>query len=69
MTDERTSGLTDAEFADFNNIVQKVIKMLIRCADKHNIDRDSFLQYFADVFGAMVEISTFKSFGKSGDTK
>ena len=61
---ERASGLTDKEFDDFNGIVGNVIDMLIECADKHNIDRDSFLKYFATMFSAMCEISTFENYGK-----
>lgn len=62
--EERASGLTDAEFDDFNDIVGKVIDMLLKCADKHNIDRDSFVRYFATMFGAMAEISTFEHYGE-----
>ena len=36
-------NLTNAEFSDFNGIVTKTINNLIACADKHNIDRDSFI--------------------------
>lgn len=58
------SGLTDAEFDDFNEIVGETINSLVMCADKHNIDRDSFVKYFATMFGAMAEISTFSQYGK-----
>lgn len=56
------SGLTDIEFSDFNDIIGKTIQSLIDCADKHNIDRDSFIRYFATMFGAMAEISTFSQY-------
>ena len=55
----KESGLTDKEFKDFNEIVSKTIDELVMCADKHNIDRDSFVKYFAVIFGTMAEISTF----------
>lgn len=58
------SGLTDIEFDDFNDIIGKTIQSLVDCADKHNIDRDSFIKYFATMFGAMAEISTFEHYGK-----
>ncbi len=58
------SGLTDKEFDDFNEIVGETIESLCICADKHNIDRDSFIRYFATMFGAMAEISTFEHYGE-----
>ena len=55
-------NLTDAEFADFNGIVTETINKLIVCADKHNIDRDSFIKYFAAMFSTMAEITTFEHY-------
>lgn len=55
-------GLTDKELKDFNEIVSKTINELVMCADKHNIDRDSFIKYFAGIFGAMAEITTFSKY-------
>lgn len=59
---KHTDRLTDAEFADFNGIVTETINKLIVCADKHNIDRDSFIKYFAAMFGTMAEITTFEHY-------
>jgi hypothetical protein len=56
---ERGHDLTAEEYLDFNDIVTETINRLVACADKHNIDRDSFVRYFAAIFGAMAEISTF----------
>ena len=53
------AGLNDKEFKDFNDIVQNTLNSLIDCADKHNIDRDSFVKYFSAVFCTMAEVSTF----------
>lgn len=64
---EHASGLTDKEFDDFNDIVGETITKLVECADKHNIDRDSFVRYFAQMFGVMAEISTFEQYGKGGE--
>ena len=63
---EHASGLTGAEFDDFNEIVGETIGKLVECADKHNIDRDSFVRYFATMFVAMSEISTFEHYGRKG---
>ena len=59
---EHKSGLTDKEFDDFNRIVMDTIEALLDCADEHNIDRNSFLKYFANMFSAMVQISTFENY-------
>lgn len=59
---EHASGLTDAEFADFGVIVAETISSLVKCADKHNIERDSFVRYFATMFNAMAEVSTFQNY-------
>ena len=61
---EHASGLTDAEFNDFNEIVGETINKLVKCADKHNIDRDSFVRYFATMFSAMANMSTFEQYGR-----
>jgi hypothetical protein len=61
-------NLTNAEFADFNGIVTETINKLIACADKHNIDRDSFIKYFAAMFGTMAEITTFEHYKEGSKT-
>lgn len=66
-TDERDEGLTVEEIEDFNIIVQKTLNDLIDCADKNNIDRDSFVKYFCTLFGVMAELSTFKNYKKGGE--
>lgn len=60
--DSKSNGLTEEELEDFNRIVQDTLNGLIRCADKHNIDRDSLIQYFANMFTALAGISTFKHY-------
>ncbi len=62
------NNLTNAEFADFNGIVTETINKLIACADKHNIDRDSFIKYFAVMFSTMAEITTFEHYKEGGKT-
>ena len=64
--EKRESGLTDEEFADFNGILQEFLKALIDFSDKHNIDRDSTVQYASKVFGVMSEISTFRNYKQGG---
>jgi hypothetical protein len=57
--------LNEKEFKDFNEIVQNILNSLIDCADKHNIDRDSFIKYFSAIFGTMVEVSTFANYTRT----
>ena len=58
----RASGLTEEKFDDFNDIVGDTISALLKCADKYNIDRNSFMKYFATMFLAMCEVSTFEKY-------
>lgn len=50
-------GLTpkeaDAWASEMTRIVGATIHELIAAADKHNIDRDSAVQYYSDLFSAM----------------
>lgn len=57
-------NLTTEEFKDFNKIVHETLNSLIDCADKHNIDRDSLVQYFCAIFSTMAEVSTFANYSK-----
>lgn len=52
--------LNTAEFDDLNEIIKNTLNSLIGVADKHNIDRDSFIKYFSAVFGTMAEVSKFE---------
>ncbi len=61
------ANLNKKEFDDLNKILMRTLKSLIKCADKHNIDRDSFIKYFCSVFGTMAEISTFEHYGEEND--
>lgn len=54
--------LNDKKFKDLNEIVQNTLNSLIDCADKHNIDRDSFIKYFSAIFGTMADVSTFTNY-------
>ena len=54
--------LNDKEFKDLNEIVQNTLNSLIDCADKHNIDRNSFIKYFSAIFGTTAYVSTFTNY-------
>ena len=57
--------LNEKEFKDFNEIVQNTLNALVDCADKHNIDRDSFIKYFSSIFSTMAEVSTFTNYTRT----
>ena len=57
--------LNDKEFKDFNEIVQNTLNSLIDCADKHNIDRDSFIKYFSEIFGILADVSIFTNYTRT----
>ena len=47
-------------------IVGCTIHELIAAADKHNIDRDSAVQYYSDLFSAMASVATFEHYEMDG---
>ena len=61
-----TEDLTDEELGKVVEITKKTICTLIGFADKHNIDRDSFVKYFADVLSVMCKTGTFKRSDDNG---
>ena len=48
-------------------IVGGTIHELIAAADKHNIDRDSAVQYYSDLFSAMASVATFEHYEMDGE--
>ena len=63
--------LTDEEHEDFIEditvVTSSCISQLIKIADNRNIDRDSVVQYFSDMFAQICDISTFEHF-EEGDS-
>ena len=57
--------LNNKESKDLNEIVKNTLNSLIDCADKHNIDRDSFVKYFSAVFGTVADVSTFTNYTRT----
>ena len=55
-------NLTKKELDDFSVIVGRVLNDICRFADKHNIDRDSALMYFARMITDFSEITTIKNY-------
>ena len=61
MTDKQ-SNLTDKEMEDLKNIVTDTLANVCAMADKHNIDRDSMLKYFADMLTAFAEVASIQNY-------
>ena len=61
MTDKQ-SNLTDKEMEDLKNIVTDTLANVCVMADKHNIDRDSMLKYFADILTALTEVTSIQNY-------
>ena len=61
MSDNQ-SNLTDKEMEDLKNIVTDTLANVCAMADKHNIDRDSMLKYFADLLTALTEVASIQNY-------
>lgn len=59
---EKQSNLTDKEMEDLQNITTDTLASVCAMADKHNIDRDSMLKYFADMLTAFAEVASIQSY-------
>lgn len=59
---DKQSNLTDKEMEDLQNIVTDTLVSVCAMADKHNIDRDSMLKYFADMLTAFAEVVGIQSY-------
>lgn len=61
MSDNQ-SNLTDKEMEDLQSIVTDTLASVCAMADKHNIDRDSMLKYFADMLTAFTEVASIQNY-------
>ena len=59
---DKQSNLTDKEIEDLQNIVTDTLASVCAMADKHNIDRDSMLKYFADMLTAFTEVASIQNY-------
>ena len=59
---DKHSNLTDKEMEDLQNIVANTLASICTMADKHNIDRDSMLKYFADILTALTEVASIQNY-------
>lgn len=59
---DKQSNLTDKEMEDLQSIVTDTLASVCAMADKHNIDRDSMLKYFADMLTAFTEVASIQNY-------
>ena len=59
---DKQSNLTNKEMEDLQGIVTDTLASLCAMADKHNIDRDSMLKYFADMLTAFAEVASIQNY-------
>lgn len=55
-------NLTDKEMEDLQGIVADTLASICTMADKHSIDRDSMLKYFADMLAAFTEVASIQNY-------
>lgn len=62
---DKQSNLTDKEMEDLQSIVTDTLASVCAMSDKHNIDRDSMLKYFADTLTAFAEVASIQNYESS----
>ena len=62
---DKQSNLTDKEIEDLQNITTNTLASICTMADKHNIDRNSMLKYFADMLAAFAEVASIQNYETS----
>ena len=62
---DKQSNLTDKEMEDLQSITTDTLASVCAMADKHNIDRDSMLKYFADMLAAFTEVASIQNYETS----
>lgn len=59
---DKQSNLTDKEMEDFQSIVADTLASICAMADKHNIDRDSMLEYFTGMLTVFTEVASIRNY-------
>lgn len=59
---DKQSNLTDKEMEDLQSIATDTLASVCAMADKHNIDRDSMLKYFADMLTVFTEVASIQNY-------
>lgn len=59
---DKQENLTDEEIEDLQIITNDVLAKICVMADKHNIDRDSMLKYFADMLIGFTNVASIQNY-------
>ena len=59
---DKQSNLTDKGMKDLQSIVTDTLASVCAIADKHNIDRDSTLKYYADMLVTFTEVASIQNY-------
>lgn len=62
-----TAKEAEAWTSEMARVTNMTIREILEAADRNNIDRDSAVQFFADLFLTMTSVATFKHFDLGGD--
>ena len=62
---DKQSNLTDKEIEDLQNITADTLASICTMADKHNIDRNSMLKYFAVMLAAFTKVASIQNYETS----
>lgn len=63
-----TAKEAEAWTSEMARVTNMTIREILEAADRNNIDRDSAVQFFADLFLTMTSVATFKHFDLGGDS-
>ena len=58
----KQNNLTDKEIEDLQNITTDTLASICTMADKHNIDRNSMLKYFAYMLAAFTKVASIQNY-------
>ena len=61
----KQNNLTDKEIEDLQNITTDTLASICTMADKHNIDRNSMLKYFAYMLAAFTKVASIQNYETS----
>lgn len=62
-----TAKEAEAWTSEMTRVTNMTIREILEAADRNNIDRDSAVQFFADLFLTMTSVATFERFDLGGD--
>lgn len=65
--DELTAKEAEVWTSEMARAANVTIRGILEAADRNNIDRDSAVQFFADLFLTMASVATFEHFELGGE--